>query len=65
MLFWILVGFAVVMTFVFCVAMFLDGGGSWIKEDGTIIEWDGKGFAQIVEPDGTAHILRDGKWFDT
>lgn len=28
------------------------GGGSWIKEDGTIIEWDGDGGGRILHPDG-------------
>lgn len=29
-----------------------DCGGSWVKEDGTIIEWDGDGGGRILHPNG-------------
>lgn len=46
------------------IGAYLDfnGGNSWIKEDGTIIEWDGQGNCNILEPDGTLHQLKDGEW---
>ena len=35
-------------------AAFFSGphGGSWVKEDGTIIEWDGDGGGRILHRDG-------------
>jgi hypothetical protein len=52
------------MVIVGIVLLFKCGspGGSWIKQDGTIIEWDGQGNCNILKPDGTLHVLKDGKW---
>jgi len=41
--------------------MLPSGGGSWVKRDGTIIEWDGEGNSWKLDPDGTLHeYLNDG-----
>ena len=34
------------------LALFGDAGGTWVKQDGTIIEWDGDGGGRILHPDG-------------
>ena len=36
------------------VGMFVipSGGSSWVKEDGTIIEWDGDGHCRVLHPNG-------------
>jgi hypothetical protein len=56
--------FGILMVIVGIVLLFKCGspGGSWIKQNGTIIEWDGQGNCNILKPDGTLHVLKDGKW---
>lgn len=49
---WVIVGgclcVAVIMLGV--LACFGSGGGTWVKRDGTIIEWDGRGNGKRYPP---------------
>jgi len=57
----------VIVWIIFVIALLIlcfmlpSGGGSWVKRDGTIIEWDGEGNSWKLDPDGTLHeYLNDG-----
>lgn len=48
----VFIGYVVAMVIAFVCAAFDNGGNSWVKQDGTIIEWSPLGVT-IVHPDGT------------
>ena len=44
--------FLLPIAFVILALVVGNCGGSWVKEDGTIVEWDGDGGGRILHPDG-------------
>jgi len=57
--------FALALVGLIVLWYFEDGSGTYVHEDGKVIEWDGKGGGTILYPNGNVKQYKDGKVVNT